>query len=87
MENLTFYQFKTECKRLVYEADQTNEKGKNITVENIRNIDKFEDLYISYYGEGMTPEEANKEQSEINIDDYYHYNHVYDALRYLTKHK
>ena len=66
---MTFEEFKTECKRLIYEANDHTEDGEGICTENIKCVELFQDNYKDYYDDGITPKQANEEQYLRSIDN------------------
>lgn len=61
MEELSFNDWKKECKRLLYELDTQT------TDENISYVEM--DHYKGYYENGLTPKEANEEAYLNDIDN------------------
>ena len=58
---MEFEEFKTECKKIIYEADEHLNDGEEITTENIKCVELFEDDFLRHYNRGLTPLQAIEE--------------------------
>lgn len=58
---LSFEDWKIEVKRIIYQLDEKLEDGEEMCTENIKCVDLFENDFLLYYEQGMTPEKAYDE--------------------------